>query len=324
MSKLVEADFWHKERNGVRCELCARKCFILNGKLGYCEVRKNVNNILYSLNYGKITSFSITNIENNPLFHFYPKSKTFYIFTVGSYLKIDSINKKAKEISSNSLLNEITKSKVKSVTFGPEPIVEMEYVYEIMRANRKNGIANVFVTNGYLTNVVNKKIVKLIDAVTLKVYASLDKNFYKNNLSIENIDPIKIFMRQLKKHRVHLEILNLLFPNVGENLEVFKEFIDFITREIDSYTPLHITQLKPEKQSKLPQISQSILIKFYEEAVNGGMRNVFLHGFANKEDTLCYNCNQVLIKRENGVVKKYILEDGRCPSCGLKMNVINK
>jgi uncharacterized Fe-S radical SAM superfamily protein PflX len=40
--KLVEGLFWNRERNGIRCHICARKCFIGKGKSGYCLVRTNI------------------------------------------------------------------------------------------------------------------------------------------------------------------------------------------------------------------------------------------------------------------------------------------
>jgi hypothetical protein len=33
--KVHEALFWHKEKNGVRCELCARRCLIPKNKTGF-------------------------------------------------------------------------------------------------------------------------------------------------------------------------------------------------------------------------------------------------------------------------------------------------
>ncbi|MDI6798847.1 MAG: radical SAM protein, partial [Candidatus Aenigmarchaeota archaeon] len=71
---MQEAMLWHRERNGVRCDLCARRCFIAKDKFGFCLVRKNIDNKLYSLNYGRLISVNIDPIEKKPLFHFHPGS----------------------------------------------------------------------------------------------------------------------------------------------------------------------------------------------------------------------------------------------------------
>ncbi|RJS78903.1 radical SAM protein, partial [Candidatus Bathyarchaeota archaeon] len=40
----------------VRCNLCARRCVIKDGSVGFCLVRKNVGGKLYALNYAKACS----------------------------------------------------------------------------------------------------------------------------------------------------------------------------------------------------------------------------------------------------------------------------
>ena len=80
---MQEAMLWHKERNGVRCDLCNHRCFISKDKRGICMVRLNKSNKLYSLNYGKLCSVNIDPIEKKPLFHFYPGSKTLSIASFG-------------------------------------------------------------------------------------------------------------------------------------------------------------------------------------------------------------------------------------------------
>ncbi|RLI90620.1 MAG: hypothetical protein DRO65_02535, partial [Candidatus Altiarchaeales archaeon] len=68
------AMFWKREGEGIRCNLCARNCFILPGKRGFCMVRENRNNKLYSLNYGRVVGLNVDPIEKKPLFHFFPGS----------------------------------------------------------------------------------------------------------------------------------------------------------------------------------------------------------------------------------------------------------
>ena len=73
----------------VRCKLCAHRCLIADGKLGFCAVRKNIDGVLYSLNYYKVCSANVDPIEKKPLFHFQPGSKSFSIATVGCNFRCD-------------------------------------------------------------------------------------------------------------------------------------------------------------------------------------------------------------------------------------------
>ena len=79
---MIEASYYKKSDNNiVICELCPHNCTIESGKTGICKVRKNISGILYSLNYGIISSAALDPIEKKPLSEFMPGS---YIFSIGS------------------------------------------------------------------------------------------------------------------------------------------------------------------------------------------------------------------------------------------------
>ncbi len=317
-----EASFWHKERSGIRCDLCSWKCFIPKGKLGYCEVRKNVGNVLYSLNYGKVASYGMTSIEDVPIYHFYPGSKTLFVQTVGSSFKLDfkEAPKNGKDVPVGKMVREIVNSKTDSVTFGGgDPTVEMEYAIEIMKVNKKGGVANILVTNGFATNEINKRINKILDAVTVEIYGSFDRDFYRKHCAVNDIKPIRIFLKQMKKHRIHTEISNIIIPHIGDDLKAFRKFVEFIVSEVDAHTPLHLTLLNT---GHAPKATIHFLEKYYQEAKSGGLRHIFARGLDGRENTICYNCNHTVIKRADGVVKEIDLIGDRCPSCGLRINVI--
>ena len=69
------------ENNMVECYLCPHNCKIAPDKAGSCRVRKNIDGTLYSVNYGKVSSWGMDPIEKKPLYHFHPGS---WIFSVGS------------------------------------------------------------------------------------------------------------------------------------------------------------------------------------------------------------------------------------------------
>ena len=59
----------------VRCELCGRRCVIVEGNVGLCEARKNEEGKLFSLSYSRACSVAADPIEKKPLFHFHPGSQ---------------------------------------------------------------------------------------------------------------------------------------------------------------------------------------------------------------------------------------------------------
>ena len=66
---LKEAVLWEPaEGQKVQCRLCSFRCLIGEGKLGHCNVRKNIGGKLYSLNYHKVCAANPDPIEKKPLY----------------------------------------------------------------------------------------------------------------------------------------------------------------------------------------------------------------------------------------------------------------
>ena len=63
---MKEAMYYKRlENNMVRCYLCPHNCRIAPDKAGVCRVRKNIDGTLYSVNYGKVSSWGMDPIEKS-------------------------------------------------------------------------------------------------------------------------------------------------------------------------------------------------------------------------------------------------------------------
>ncbi len=71
-----EAMFYTPVYNGVRCDLCARRCIITEGREGVCRVRKNINGKLYTEDYGSVAINFVDSIEKKAQYHFNPGAMT--------------------------------------------------------------------------------------------------------------------------------------------------------------------------------------------------------------------------------------------------------
>lgn len=336
---MQEAMLWHKERNGVRCDLCPWNCFISRDKVGICLVRKNVNNKLFSLNFGKIAAWNVDPVEKDPLFHFYPGSSTLTINVSGNNFRCSFCsNYDAKhgvdfkvigeERSPEDIIKLAEKNNCKSISFSySEPTMYFEFVFRAAKLARRSNIKNIFITNGYMSEEGVKKIAKFIDASVINFKASGDPEFYKKFISVESLDPVYESIKQMEKQRVHLEISNLIIPQVGDNLEYCRKLAEWISTEIGSEVPFHVLQFKPTfKTAELPPTSIATLEKFIDTARSAGLRYVYI-GIEEEHDaenTYCHNCREPLIFRKGRSIKKINLLRDRCPNCGLKTNVITE
>ena len=68
---MKEALLYEKLSNGVvRCDLCAHHCRIAPGELGICQVRKNIDDVLYTLVDDHVISRHIDPVEKSHSFTF--------------------------------------------------------------------------------------------------------------------------------------------------------------------------------------------------------------------------------------------------------------
>ncbi|MEM5790696.1 MAG: hypothetical protein QXP77_01460 [Candidatus Aenigmatarchaeota archaeon] len=328
---MTEALFWVKEKNGIRCNLCAWNCFIKNGEKGYCEARENRNNNLIPLNFGKLTSIEVKDIEEIPLFHFLPSSKTLLINSIGKNLRgqffsneiLKEKGKKIQEISPEDLIDEADNKKVSSITFGGNAEVYFEFAYKTARFAKRSNIATVFLTHGYIEEEPIKKIGKYLDAALVNIIASADPDFYKRFIGIEDTSPIFLTLKQLMKQRIFIEVSNLIVPKLGDNTEFCKKLAEFINAELSSEIPFHILQFHPGfGLPELPKTPIKILEKCLEEAKMAGLRYVYISNVETYRNTYCYNCGEPLISRKEKVEVRLV--GGRCPICGLKTNLLIK
>ncbi len=335
---MQEAVLWKKERNGVRCELCERRCFISKDKTGYCLVRKNFNNKLYSLNYGKVLDISTNIVEKNPLFHFLPGSSTLSIISPGTnfshtpeeigrmFKDKDHNDVVGKDYTPEQIVSFAEDKGVGTITFsGDEPFMNFEFAIKVAKLAHRSSIKNAFVTNAYASEEAVKKIAKFLDAVTVNFHGSGDAEFYQKFFDVPKMGPIFSTVKQIKKQRLHIEITNLIIPQIGDNVEACKELADWINAELGSSVPFHVVRFfASNKFSDLPPTSVATLEKCIDEAKKAGLRYVYLSGDPGNasENTYCYNCRELLITREGGKVKKSKLSNDRCPTCGLKLNVL--
>ncbi len=339
--ELNEAMIWLKERNGVRCLLCGWNCFISKDKKGYCQVRENKDNKLYTLNFGKVIASSVQPIEKNFLYHFYPATNSFSFGIFGcnffsqfcpSFEIEEKIHEKTldqvkfKEYSPEDIVEITEKKSCKSISYNyTEPAISFEFVYRTSRFAQRNNIKNVFVTNGYIYEDAVKKVSKYLDAVTVNIKASADPQFYEKFMSIKNVETIFDSLKQMKKHRVFIEITNLIVPQVGDSIEHGRKLAEWISNDLGSDIPYHLLQFHPVPNLQLPPTPVATLENFSDESRKVGLRYVYIDNVPNTEqNTYCHNCREVLIQRKAGTVKKINLVQERCPNCDFTIKIVKE
>lgn len=320
----------------VSCILCPHNCIIENGKSGFCRVRKNINGVLYSLNYGKISAVNVDSIEKKPLFHFYPGKKILSIGSIGCNLhcsfcqnyEISQFNEQqysfCKELSLEKIVEYAQKTDGNiglAYTYN-EPTVFFEYMAECAREIKKKNMLNVSVTNGYIQEKPLKESFEYIDAYSVDL-KSFSNKFYKN-ITGGTLEPVKNNLKLIRESGKHLEIENLIIPELNDETKEFEEMVKWISGELGENTILHINRYYPAYLLKTAPSPESKFIELYKIAKKY-LKYVYVGNVETDygQDTFCGKCGNLIIKREGYNIKiEKGNENGKCSKCGEKIFIV--
>ena len=336
---LHEAMLYEKlEDRKVRCNLCARRCLIKDGALGFCLVRKNEGGTLFSLVYAKAISACADPIGKKPLSHFNPGALVMSIATIGCNFRCKfcdnwMISQEKKIAGRYFPPEEVVKATKDNGCQGisytyTEPTIFFEYAYDTAKLAHQLGFFNTFVTNGYMTPEAVKTIAPYLDAATVDFKGGGEPDFYKNFSAVPSVEPIYESLKEMKKNDIHIEITNLVVPKKGNSIERIKELAAWIKNALGKDTPFHLLRFHPDYQlTTIPSTPVKTLEKAYAAVKEAGLNYVYMGNVPEHpyENTYCPNCNELLIKRFSfEIVKWNLTKDMRCPTCGQEIPIKGK
>ena len=324
--------------NRVRCSLCARRCIISDGSLGFCGVRKNEGGKLYSLNYAKACAANIDPIGKKPLSHFHPGALVMSIATVGCNFRCQfcdnwAISQERDVVGRDFPPEEVVRATIEHSCQGisytyTEPTVFFEYAYDTAILAHKHGLFNTFVTNGYMTPEAVEKIAPYLDAATVDFKGGGDPEFYRKFSMVPSVEPIFEALKEMKRWNIHIEVTNLVVPKAGDSLERIKELASWIKDNLSEDTPLHLLRFHPDyKMVDIPATEIRTLEKAYEVAKETGLNYIYLGNVPGHryENTYCPGCQELVIKRYGfDIIRWNLTADMKCPKCGRQIAIKGK
>ncbi|MBN1300613.1 MAG: AmmeMemoRadiSam system radical SAM enzyme [Melioribacteraceae bacterium] len=325
------AKWWEPAKNGkILCTLCPRYCTIGEGQNGFCYIRKNINNKLYSIGYGRPTGFAIDPVEKKPLNHFLPGTEILSFGTAGCNLGCKFCQNwtmsKAKIDNTNSIyatpedvVRLAKKNRVPSIAYTyNDPTIFGEYVIDISRIAHEEGIKSVMVTAGYIDKKARKDIYKYIDAANVDLKAFTETFYHKITFSHLN-DVLDTLLWLSYETNVWLEITTLLIPDENDSPDEIKRMCNWIVNNLGVNVPLHFTAFHPDfKMRNKPRTPITTLRNAYRIAKTEGINYVYIGNVHDIEGqtTFCPNCKSPVIKRDWHSVLTNNVVNGRCSKCG--------
>ncbi len=332
------AQFFGKKQNKIQCQLCNHYCLIPKNNTGICAVRKNIEDQLYSLVYGKVIAENIDPIEKKPLFHFLPGSLSYSIATVGCNFKclhcqnadisqfpIEEQLKKenfvpGKKITPEEIVRKAIKAKCKSIAYTyTEPTIYAEFALDCMKMAKKAGLKNIWVSNGYTAKEAWPQILPYLDAI------NVDLKFFNNETYLKicgaKLQPILDNLKLLKKKKIWLEITTLIIPTLNDSDEELMAIAKFIKNELGAETPWHVSRFFPQYKLKDKNpTNEEVIHKAYALGKDAGLKYVYAGNVVSDihENTYCPKCGQVIIRRTGYDIKRFD-KNGNCPKCKEKI-----
>jgi len=317
------------EEKKVHCFLCNHHCIIAEGKFGICSVRENRDGTLYTHAYGSLIAQHIDPIEKKPLYHFLPGSESFSIAAIGCNFQCGfcqnwqisqvkearALGLHAQEVLPEQIVRQAKRSGSKSISFTyTEPTIFFEYAYEIARLAKEEGLYNVFVTNGYMTEAMIQMIHPCLDAANIDLKA-FSEDYYRT-LCKGKLAPVLKSIETMKRLNIWVEVTTLVVTGENDSPEELQKIANFLAG-MDKGIPWHISRFYPQyKMDGLESTPMKVMNQAFEIGKEAGLRYVYLGNvMGDGNNTYCYHCNHLLIERIGFSVRKYRIEKGGCPNC---------
>ena len=333
--KVQEARLYEKlSNNRVRCNLCAHRCVIADGKRGICQVRENRGGALATLVYGRAIARHADPVEKKPLFHFHPGSTAYSVATPGCNFRCKwcqnwEISQMPREqhlimgekATPQQFIAAAQRHHCRSIAYTyTEPTVFFEYAYDTARLAHEAGLTNIDVTNGYMTEEMLEAFHPYMDAANVDLKAFKEETYHKYVGA--RLQPVLDAMKAMRRLGIWLEVTTLVIPGINDDPAELRDAARFVAQELGTETPWHISRFFPAYQMRdVPPTPSATLLRAREIGREEGLAYIYVGNVPGEagQDTYCPGCGSVLIRRQGYTVVENRIRDGQCPDCGAQV-----
>ena len=284
------------------CELCPHYCNLSPGVKGLCKVRCGQEEIPF---YGFITALAEDPIEKKPLYHYRPGTSILSVGFTGCNLRCpfcqnwrisQNTSVPGHFINPPELINKAKTSLQIAYTYS-EPLVHIEYLLDCMTEARKQGLANVLVTNGCINPKAAEELLSLTDAANIDLKCFSEKS-YKNILG-GDLKTVLNFIKTAFEAKVHVELTTLIVPDFNDNIDELDNCIEFIASlKCEKFSvPWHLSSYHPDWKWQARPTSKDFIIETAERA-RQSLDYVYTGNIPGEvNNTYCLYCNNILVSR---------------------------
>jgi pyruvate formate lyase activating enzyme len=300
-------------------------------------VRENREGTLYTLVYDRISSANVDPIEKKPLFHFVPGSKSFSLATVGCNFRCDfcqnaSISQMVRdggkihgtEMTPAELVKVAMRYGCKSISYTyTEPTIFFELAYDTAKLATENGLKNTFVTNGYMTPEALETIQPYLHAANVDLKSFRDETYRR--VIGGRLEPVLESIRLMKQMGIWVEVTTLIIPGMNDSHEELRDIARFVA-STGVEVPWHVSRFHPDYRMQDRKATPLETLRMARQlGGEAGLRYVYCGNVPGEEgeNTHCYMCKALLIKRWGFEVMENRIRQAKCPDCSTPVNGID-
>lgn len=328
---MKEAMFYRQgEDQEVHCFLCNHRCHIKPGHQGICGVRQNLDGTLWSMVYGRVIAEHVDPVEKKPLFHFLPGSRSYSIATVGcnfrcTFCQNADISQRPRESGEiygstrapEQVVAEAKASACATISFTyTEPTIFMEYALDVARLAQAEGIRNVFVSNGYMSEEALEALSPHLHAANVDLKAFTDE-FYIKQCGARLKHVLKT-LKQMKRLGIWLEVTTLVIPGLNDSPQELTALAQFLVA-LGAETPWHVSRFHPTYHLTDHPITPVKTLRMARDiGMQAGLQYVYVGNIPGDdgENTYCPQCKALLLERFGFATKRRRIQGGNCLQCG--------
>ena len=325
--------YYRLEDDALRCRLCAFECVIYPGRTGRCGQRKNIDKRLFSLNYDRLCSAAADPVEKKPLYHFLPGTKAFSIAAPGCNFTcrfcqnwqisqsdmVDDRQAPKGGPRSGQIVKAALNAKCRSIAYTyTEPVVFYELAKDTELLAKEAGLANIFVSNGYLTPDTIDDAAEWLDAVNIDL-KSFSEGFYAHFCGAHLAGVLDCIRYIADNTDIWMELTTLIIPGENDSYDELRRLCDFIADEVSPDTPWHVSAFHPSyRMTDTAATPAQTIMRACEIGADAGLNYIYPGNIPlpSGPDTICPDCGTPLIKRHHWQILSNTIEAGRCPECG--------
>jgi pyruvate formate lyase activating enzyme len=198
-----------------------------------------------------------------------------------------------------------------------EPTVFFEYTYDTAVLAHEHSIKNVYVSNGFMSTETLERLMPYLDGINVDL-KGFTEDLYREYTGAR-LAPIKRNIATIAQETdIWIEVTTLVIPELNDSdaeLRAAAEWLASISPDI----PWHLSAFHPQyKMRDRGRTPSKTLQRAHQIGKDAGLHFVYVGNVfdADRSNTYCYNCGQLLVQRFGFSAKMLWDKAGVCPNCG--------